>query len=262
MAGSGSIYKLMAAILADVSPVAKGRQNTQQNYKFRGIDQIAEMMHPLLAKHGVVMLPRVVEQQRHEYETRNGGTMHVAILTIDWHFIAPDGSEVVSRTVGEGADSGDKATNKAMTASQKYAITLAFCVPYEGQEDGDGDSPEPRAQTQRQTAARSPQKQGADAGKPSRENGDAASPSLPAGWYDERIGFGKYKDRTWRELVVGGEGNSPAEPGGGRWGWLEYMVEQLDKPQKTQRDEGILARVRKAMDAINKRADTAAGGGE
>lgn len=143
-AKAGSIYKLMAAILADVSPVSKGRENKQQGYKFRGIDQVAEMIHPLLAKHGVVMLPRVVEQQRHEYETKSGAVMHAALLTIDWHFVAPDGSEVVARTVGEGADSGDKSTNKAMTAAQKYAITLAFCVPFSDQEEGDAQTPDER----------------------------------------------------------------------------------------------------------------------
>jgi hypothetical protein len=158
----GSIYTLMAAILADVSPVSKGRKNVQQGYSFRGIDQVAEMIHPLLAQHGVVMLPRVVEQQRHDYETKSGAVMHAAILTIDWHFVAPDGSEVVARTVGEGADSGDKSTNKAMTAAQKYAITLAFCVPFSDQEEGDAQTPDER-QTRRSPRSEPAPRQGAPA---------------------------------------------------------------------------------------------------
>jgi hypothetical protein len=136
------IHDAMAAILAEVTPIAKEKQNTEQRYKFRGIDQVAEMIHPLLAKHGVVALPRVVEQARDTYQSRNGSQMHWVALTIDWHFVARDASEVIVTTVGEASDSADKATNKAMTASQKYAFTLAFTIPWSDQADGDYDHPE------------------------------------------------------------------------------------------------------------------------
>ncbi|MNY54686.1 hypothetical protein D3C86_1905820 [compost metagenome] len=37
-------------------------------------------------------------------------------------------------------DSGDKATNKAMSAAYKYAAFQAFCIPTEGDNDADGQT--------------------------------------------------------------------------------------------------------------------------
>ena len=42
-------------------------------------------------------------------------------------------------------DSGDKATNKAMSAAYKYAMFQTFCIPVEGTPDADGDSHEVKA---------------------------------------------------------------------------------------------------------------------
>jgi hypothetical protein len=39
-------------------------------------------------------------------------------------------------------DSGDKATNKAMSAAFKYAAFQAFCIPTEGDNDADAHTPE------------------------------------------------------------------------------------------------------------------------
>ena len=50
---------------------------------------------------------------------------------------ADDGSKHTIRTFGEAMDSGDKATNKAMSAAFKYAAFQAFCIPTEGDNDAD-----------------------------------------------------------------------------------------------------------------------------
>ena len=42
--------------------------------------------------------------------------------------------------MGEGMDSGDKATNKAMSAAQKYAFFQVFCIPTEEPKDSELDS--------------------------------------------------------------------------------------------------------------------------
>lgn len=148
------IYAALAAVQAEVLPVSKGRKNEQQGYPFRGIEDVVAMIHPLLAKHGVLMLPTVVEQQRHEYTTANAKVMNVAVLTVRFDFVAEDGSSLAIVTVGEGADSMDKATNKAMTAAQKYALTLAFSIPFGDQADGDGKAPGERSSPQRRQAPR------------------------------------------------------------------------------------------------------------
>lgn len=147
-----AIAEAMAAIQSDVQSVPKAERNKQQGYNFRGIAQVVEMMHPILVKHHVLMLPTIENQSRSEFTTKNGSVMSVCVLTIRWDFVAEDGSTLSISTVGEGADSMDKATNKAMTAAQKYALTLAFSIPFSDQPDGDADSPGDRTPRKRRAA--------------------------------------------------------------------------------------------------------------
>jgi hypothetical protein len=55
---------------------------------------------------------------------------------------ADDGSMHEVVTFGEAMDSGDKATNKAMSAAYKYACMQAFCIPTEGDNDADAKTHE------------------------------------------------------------------------------------------------------------------------
>ena len=52
-------------------------------------------------------------------------------------YTKPDSRYGVSKVFGEAMDSGDKATNKAMSAAYKYAAFQAFCIPTEGDNDAD-----------------------------------------------------------------------------------------------------------------------------
>lgn len=215
---SETIHSKMAAILADCSAIAKGRKNEQQGYAYRGIDQVAAMLHPLFAKHGVTMLPCVEEIHRSEYQTSRGNTMQCATLKVRWDFIAAeDGSVLSCTTVGEGSDTGDKASNKAMTAAQKYALTLSFTIPWEDQVDGDASSPEPRGRL-------APSQQRPE---PEPEYGDAG-PEEPA-WLDEQVGFGKFKMQTWRWLTEGGND-------GQRASWLGYLAPKLREDVQNGKD--------------------------
>ena len=50
---------------------------------------------------------------------------------IKYIFYAEDGTSVEAITIGEGMDSGDKATNKSMAIAMKYALFQVFCIPTE-----------------------------------------------------------------------------------------------------------------------------------
>jgi hypothetical protein len=96
-------------------------------------------LKPLLAKYQVNIIPEVVDMKREERRTGSGGTLMYSILTVKHHFVATDGSEVVSTTIGEGMDSGDKASNKAMSIAFKYACFQVFCIPTEEMTKDDPD---------------------------------------------------------------------------------------------------------------------------
>lgn len=151
------IVKALVAIQGEVGVIGKTRKNPQQGYQFRGIDDVVAHVQELQAKHGVICAPRVVEREREVLPTKSGGSMVSVRLLVDHHFIALDGSEVVATTLGEAMDSGDKASNKAMSAALKYALTETYMIPtYEADRDTEEQSPEIGAMPQSGKAASVP----------------------------------------------------------------------------------------------------------
>ena len=138
----GLIFKQIPAIMSEIPSIGKDRKNTGQGYNFRGIDDIYNFIQPLLAKHSVFMTAEILDD-RHEERTSKGGTaMMYRVLKIRYSFVASDGSSVATDAVGEGMDSGDKASAKAMSIAQKYAILQTFLVPTEDPKDPENDNHE------------------------------------------------------------------------------------------------------------------------
>ena len=141
------IYKKMSEVMAEIGYVGKDQKNTSQGFKFRGIDQFVNTLYPALLKAKVFMIPRCKSEAHEirEVERSNGKKgydKHVTIL-MEYDFFAEDGSKVtVGPLPAEGLDSGDKATNKALSAALKYALIQTFSVPTEDMEEGDSTSPE------------------------------------------------------------------------------------------------------------------------
>lgn len=147
------IHKAMRAVMEDVGAIGKDRKNPQQGYSFRGIDDVMAALQPLFVKHGIVCTPRVLTHEREVLQTKNGGTMASVRLLVEHTYEAADGSTAVSTTFGEAMDSGDKASNKAMSAALKYSHTFSFCIPTYEKLDTEEASPEmaprPAAQSTR-----------------------------------------------------------------------------------------------------------------
>lgn len=116
----------------------KGRTNQQQNYKFRGIDDLYGALARHLANAKLCILPRVLNRSMVERPTKTGGVSTYVVLDVEFDMVsAVDGSKHTIRTMGEAMDTADKATNKAMSAAMKYACLLAFQIPTEGDNDID-----------------------------------------------------------------------------------------------------------------------------
>lgn len=137
------IYAAMSNIMAEVGAVAKNRNNTQQHYTFRGVDDVYQALQLIMAKHGVISLPTVIAERTEERTTKTGSALIYRVLTIRYDFYARDGSTVPATVIGEGMDSGDKASNKAMSVADKYALLQAFKVPTAEAKDPENDSPQP-----------------------------------------------------------------------------------------------------------------------
>ena len=128
-----NIYEAISQCMEEIGAVGKDAVNKQQGFKYRGIDAVMNAINPALVKNHVFIVPEVLEQQRQERTTNKGAVL----------IYAEDGSFIEAVTVGEGMDSGDKATNKAMAIAFKYACFQVFCIPTEEMKDPDGEIPEP-----------------------------------------------------------------------------------------------------------------------
>lgn len=138
-----SVYKAICAVQSDLakSGIGKDSTNTYDGYKFRGIDAVYNALSPLLAKHGLCILPRVLSRQRDERVSKKGDPVFYVTVEAEFDFVcAEDGSKHTIKTFGEAMDRGDKATNKAMSAAYKYAAFQAFAIPTEGDNDADSSS--------------------------------------------------------------------------------------------------------------------------
>lgn len=138
-----AIYAAMSRVMADVGAVGKTQKNEQQGYRFRGIDAIYQAAQLVLAKHGVVCVPKVLSTEWAELQSRSGGTMrHLKALIQYTFYAAADGSSVEAVTLGEAMDSGDKSAYKAMSGASKYALLQTFMIPTDEPKDPEVESPE------------------------------------------------------------------------------------------------------------------------
>lgn len=124
------IYSAINAVMAEIGTIGKEKKS-QQGFMYRGIDDVMNALNPALINHKVFAVPEVLEQKREERSTKNGGVLIYSICKIRYTFYAEDGSHIEAVVVGEGMDSGDKATNKAMAIAFKYACFQVFCIPTE-----------------------------------------------------------------------------------------------------------------------------------
>lgn len=140
-----SVYKAIICVAAELAKegIGKNRKNDQQGYKFRGIDDVYNELAPLLSKHALCILPRILSRDCVERTTAKGGAIFYVTVEAEFDFVsADDGSVHTVKTFGEAMDSADKATNKAMSAAYKYAAFQAFCIPTEGDNDADATTHE------------------------------------------------------------------------------------------------------------------------
>jgi len=174
---TGEIFTGTACELDTAAPVAlrwlwvqehlpgipKGSLNEKQGFKYRSIDAVLIVVHRLFALAGVFVLPA---RQQATYVTR---------ITVDWQIYGAKGDWITGQTLGEAADTFDKATSKAQTAAFKYLLWPSLSVA--DNDDNDGQTPE---ETQnRSRLSREAVSEGAEALRDRVAGMDAPAPSGP-----------------------------------------------------------------------------------
>ena len=143
--GIPAIYASMSRVMGELTAIGKDSTNTTQKFKFRGVDAAYNALHPLLAKHRIFTIPRVVEgMKREERQTQRGGTITYTIIKMEYDFVSGvDGSKITAGPIiGEAADTGDKSCNKCMAVAHKYCLFQTFVIPTENVDDPDATTHE------------------------------------------------------------------------------------------------------------------------
>ena len=135
------IYGKIADCMRQLGAIGKDSYNQQQKFSYRGVDAVMNALNPVLTANHVFGVPEVLEQHREERQTKNGGNLIYSILKMCYTLYAEDGSSVSATVIGEGMDSADKSSNKAMSVAYKYAMFQIFSIPTEEMADPDADTP-------------------------------------------------------------------------------------------------------------------------
>ena len=141
MSEKTGVYAAIAAVSKNMATqgISKDRKNQQgSGYNFRGIDDVLNALSPSLVEHGLVIIPRCIERESVERQTKAGGAIFYTTVKVEFDFISvSDGSKHTAVMYGEAMDTSDKSTNKAMSAAYKYVAFQTFCIPTEGDNDAD-----------------------------------------------------------------------------------------------------------------------------
>lgn len=196
-----TVFVLVNRVLAALPAIGKDSWNEQQRFHFRGIDAVLNNLNPLLAEHGVTVVPHMVlERIAGQRATKSGGVMYEVNLHVRFRLYGPLGDFIEGEAWGEGTDSGDKATSKAHTAAQKAFLVQAFNVSTKEQTED-----EPDRNTPEETTGRAP-----------RENAGAPAALSPSGkpicaLCGKTIDKGPKRDAEgrWTHKVCGGGESLP-----------------------------------------------------
>lgn len=127
------IYGLLVKAMQQIPVVPKG-QSTESGprFKYRGIDDLRNVIHPLFAELGIVVIPTVLDAIHDTVEkTDRDGTIKIefrARLRVQFTLYADDGSSVSAVVESESIDSRDKGTMQAMSVAEKILYIALFIL--------------------------------------------------------------------------------------------------------------------------------------
>ena len=128
-AQNDNIYLALNRVMAAVGYVAKEKKQGL-NYSFAGEAALIAAIRPHLVEQQIIVYPESFERlESGSYTTSRGATMNHVVVQVTYKFThAPSGTSINVSAIGEGADIGDKAANKANTGAYKYALRQALMI--------------------------------------------------------------------------------------------------------------------------------------
>lgn len=134
-----NVIQALARVMLELPGIGKTNES-EQGYKYRGIEAITAHAQQLLGRHCVVFVPRVVERKTVEFSINNRPWTEDQ-ATIIYKVFGPGGVDdciEVGPLIALGRDNSDKGMNKCMTQAFKYALLQTLCIG-DHKDDADGE---------------------------------------------------------------------------------------------------------------------------
>lgn len=141
-----TIQQSLIEVMKEVGAVGKNDRNTSQGFAFRGIDAVINAVSPAFQKHGVIVVPTVVDKETSMIESAKGKAMTHVQLKVAYTFYGNEGDFISATVYSEAMDYGDKATAKAMSVALRTALLQTLALPTD-EPDPDSQSYERGAET-------------------------------------------------------------------------------------------------------------------
>lgn len=137
---SRSLVRKLAEVMGEVERIAKNGRNDHFGYDFATEADIAQAVRGEMAKRHLMMFPDVVGEQWEKVPRKNGGETKLCTLTVEFTVEDGDsGEKRVFKMKGQGEDPMDKATYKALTGAEKFALLKLFLIPTGHDPERDSD---------------------------------------------------------------------------------------------------------------------------
>lgn len=156
-----NIYQKMSAITNELGVVAKNLNvdmGKGKSYKAVQEKDVLDAVKPIEEKYGIYSYPKerkIIESGILEKETSYGTSKNMYLrIETTYEFVNIDKpEEVITMTsYADGIDSGDKATGKAMTYSDKYSLLKAYKIATGDDPDKDASPEKGYTKEEKQTA--------------------------------------------------------------------------------------------------------------
>ncbi len=140
----GNIDQALAGIMRDIKAISKDRESGKDGgpkFKYRGIDDVFNELHDLMAQHGVVVRGVAALREMTERTTSNGKSVLHHVVKMAYTFCHESGTKSEpAEYFGECAENGDKGLGKAQAYAYKVCLLQTFLIPTEGDNDPDANS--------------------------------------------------------------------------------------------------------------------------
>jgi hypothetical protein len=150
-----TVYEAWARVMQQALALGKGQQydggEGGGRFRFRGIDDVMNLVGPILRLEGVSVIPSVRTANYRDVMTRGNKPSREVTVLVDYTITGPAGDTMFGSAPGESMDTGDKGTAKAMSVAFRVFLLQALCLPT--------DEPDPDSEVFQRAAGPTPEQQ-------------------------------------------------------------------------------------------------------